>query len=560
MSTDKLAQLPIIMVCLVLAGCASSVTATPTSTQPPRPPITEAAIVAPTEGLGPIATSLPTSTSPPTSDPSGGERPTRIPKPSDTPWPTSTPVPTATSYPTPAVSLSSTGPWLIFRADGYLWAMNQDGTGLTRLSNEPVFAFAVRPTSTVQNGLIVAYLTLSGGSWREDHNYSSYFDHYERSTLKLLSWPTGEVKTIVYQNGASSNISESFKNTGLVWSPSGNKLAFVGMVDNDDKGVNVFVYDTTTEEVTRIAANDFADKDNIMATDAYKLAWSADERYVIYQRYAWFAMNHYPHTSDAWSARADAGGITLLSDKAQYPHYPEEIKYLRWINPTEIILNTMGWGNNADEVRIVNIETGDYTTIDREPLWDVAYSPEHNTFLMTQWPSAPPNTLLIFYRNGERREVTGYGIKWVKWLSAYDVFLGQTPEGQSYLISPDGALTEIPAPDWRLKRSHPVIVSPDGQWWAWHHYHKTEANVDITASELWAGPAMAQPSVSLAFDSSEDRSTLDLTYSGNVIWSPDSQYLLWAARGGMWVARPPTFEAGLLAKIGATFQDAVWVH
>lgn len=302
------------------------------------------------------------------------------------------------------------------------------------------------------------------------------------------------------------------------------------------------------------------------------LSWSPDEHYVLFEAYS-RTMSGYATTGDVWSARTDAGGVTHLVSEID-DQYLGNIEYLGWLSPTELIVTFNQWiyGENATnrDIRILNVETGDYTTLVREPLLDVAYSPEHNLFLMTKEVAPAPNRLLIFYQNGERREVSGYTIKVVEWLSAYDVFLGQTPDGRAYYITPDGVVTEIPSPEWKVSNAHSVIVSPDGQWWAWYRGWDNFQYRSGQNSELWVGPAMAQPSVFLSFS----RVVPDFrVYSGDVKWSPDSQYLLWLSRQGLFVARPPGFEAAFVTELpgdwgfgagkhqgAADFSNAVWVQ
>ena len=157
----KLTQLPIMVACLAMAGCASTRVATPTGTQPSQPPSTEAAAITPTEASQPTATFSVTLMLSPFFTPAGPSHP-------QSPAPSITPIPPATVYPTPAVPLSPTGPWLFFiewrsewqrdrsmwpRVKGYLWAINQDGTGLTRITDEPISAFAIRPASLCLHAL-----------------------------------------------------------------------------------------------------------------------------------------------------------------------------------------------------------------------------------------------------------------------------------------------------------------------------------------------------------------------------------------------------------------------
>lgn len=409
--------------------------------------------------------------------------------------------------------------------------MNEDGTGLTRLTNEPICTFAVRPNGTIQSGFDIAYTTSLDGECRN----SPWESH--PGALKILSGLDRNVKTIVYNLSAGAE--------ELDWSPSGSKLAFTGAMG--DTGTNVFVYDFMTGQATRIA--DTEQNDTIMG-------WSSDERYVIHKTTVFGGMG-FSATLGVWSSRADARGVTQLVGGNQWM---DNAYLIGWQSPTEIIVTLDHWvgdGNASNtDVRIINIETGSSTTLITEPVLDMDYSPEHNVFLSTRAITPPPDRLLVFHHNGEKQEISGYTIKTVRWLSAYDAFLGQTPDGRTYLISPDGTVTEIPTPKWetydsRFANAHSVIVSPDNQWWAWFNYHW---NTDSYASELWAGPAKAQPPVRLATRQVKNRS--EWINPNAVKWSPDSQYLLWLSSKDLFVARAPEFEP---SQIGSTpIQSWLW--
>src|SRR5262249_3242167 len=81
-----------------------------------------------------------------------------------TPTVTPGPTKTATITPTP-VPLAENGAWLLFLASEsddfpvYLWALNSDGTGLTRLIDEQVNKFAISPQRGPDGEVYVAYLT-----------------------------------------------------------------------------------------------------------------------------------------------------------------------------------------------------------------------------------------------------------------------------------------------------------------------------------------------------------------------------------------------------------------
>jgi hypothetical protein len=539
MNTRKITPIAIIAICLAMTGCASPGATTPTTTQSAQPTtIPSAAAIAMTETPQPTVTMTPT----PTAWYGSPELATEYANPLSTSWlaptETSTPVPTAipaTTYPTPAVPLSPTGPWLVFRAGDYpsgdyLWAINQDGTGLTRLTDDCILDFAVHPNSSVQGGLTLAYSTTLDGKcerWHWENN---------PGLIKLLSWPGRNTETIVY------DLSQGAEE--LTWSPSGSKLAFIGAMGDTDS--NVFVYDVSTEQSARLAVTDYED---------CGVSWSPDERYLIHRTGCRCSMG-FCGLAGLWASRADAGGVTQLIGGTN------QGGWLGWLSPTEIIVLLAYWGANTD-IRIVNIETGSSTPLFSESFLDIAYSPEHNMFLMTKETTPAPNRLLIFYQNGERREVTGYTIKEVRWLSAYNAFLGQTPDGRVFLISPDGTVAEMPAHEWETYdaqsvNSHSVIVSPDHQWWAQYH---SRYLTNSSASELWVGPAKTQPSVRLSTSLGTGPTDGSVSDS-NVIWSPDSQHLLWLSGRRLFAANAPDFEATMIAElpVGSYLWNAVWVQ
>jgi hypothetical protein len=87
------------------------------------------------------------------------------PTPTATVVPTPSVTPTFSSVPTSTVPLAEGGPWLVFlasedpREGRKLWAINTDGTGLTKLIDEPVYAYDILPAQTISDGLTIAYVT-----------------------------------------------------------------------------------------------------------------------------------------------------------------------------------------------------------------------------------------------------------------------------------------------------------------------------------------------------------------------------------------------------------------
>lgn len=411
----------------------------------------------------------------------------------------------------PDVPLSPAGPWLVFLAGSedhglqYLWAVNDDGTGLTRLVDEPVITFDVRPGSSVLDGATIAYIIENRD---EERDYK----------LKLLALPSGETMTVTSLLGHTIelddegvwNLREAIDYNGLQWSPGGSLLAFVGALNGPS--VDVYTYDFVGGAITRLSDH---------PSNASSLYWSPDGRYLLYHEFDYVGMGG-PGFSDSWVTKADGTGTSRLNEEGD----TNDVYYESWISSTEIILvNQPHEESENDDIRIVDLETGENTVILQESFTDWDFSTGHNTWLLTTSYNPEPEAPLVMYRQGQRLEIPGHEIQYVRWLNTQEVFLGQAHTGHVYTIALDGTTTELQMGDnWNILRwPQSLLISPDEQTWAWY-IPAGQAGL----SELYIGKPLAEPTMILTTDPHlyENAGPIHQDSLHGITWSPDSQRLI----------------------------------
>ncbi|MBN1311665.1 MAG: PD40 domain-containing protein [Anaerolineae bacterium] len=507
------------VMCLLLVGCASgsgSITPPGEANQP---------IDAASPSAVPV-TVTPTSTIEPS--PPATESPSVI---------------DATATPVPENGLLDNGPILIFKAAGkpdgeeHLWAVNQDGSNLTQLVDENVLNFAVHPHSSLTGGITIVYAMLS------EQGASNI-------TLKLLALPGGDVETITPLVGETLpvelydmySLTQSVQSGGLVWSPGGTLLAFVGMLD--DSWANLYTYDYAEGVITRLSNQPH---------HALHPQWSPDGRFIVYGAVEFFLMGS-AQTTGMWASKYDGTGLAPLEgplrENGERGYYTEVVA---WLNNTELLLRSahfypMGYVLHADA------ETGATSMVFNEPFIQAAYALEYNTWLLSQANDSEASISLILYQYGERTELLADNVGWVWWSGDYDVFFGVGDDKRLYTITPRGKISELPLENgWYSQFSLNYIfsVSPDGSRWAWHYPGDSGMG-----GPIWVGEPMKQP-IHLV---SAGTSTNQLYLS----WTPDSRRIICLTDAGLYMAEAPDFQiapvsTNLFALHRADW-GGVWVH
>lgn len=420
--------------------------------------------------------------------------------------------------PVEETTLTAQGPWYVFMApvtwDGYLylWAINADGTGLTKLSHEPTLRnIAVRPTASGENSTTIAFVAIP-------RRVSESF------TLKIMTLPGGEIKASIPLGPSWYELRDAIRADGLIWSPDGSKLAFIS--GKMGAASDISLYDANTGTVTRITnGKDYA----------HPLRWSLDSRYLIYERFTHVTMGR-PDGLEIWSARTDGTGEILLMREPG-------ASFLGWRGPTEGLFERWDKQRGFRVIEAVNIETGESQTIVNEGYRHAVFTGEYNALLMALSHEPTPETPLVLIRDGERIEIPGRQIDWVGWDSALDLFVGWAGD-EKYYISPLGQYIDRSQPeDFRPARlpgwihTHSILISPDKTLWTWCY------RGDGGGNQLWIGEPTAEPATKIS-----SWMICDYPPEARVTWSPDSQSLLYLGYGGLWIARRPGFEFVQLAR------------
>jgi hypothetical protein len=268
-------------------------TATPEPTKPPTATLEPA--------KPPTATPKPTKQSTPTNTlaPKANFLPADTFAPTDTPMPTT---PTNTPGPSPVpIPLSENGPWGLIEAEDGIWAMNPDGSGLTRLNSDIVFWDAI-----AAGGKYVAYAT--------DLQVEGDPDWLEGVVLRILELPQGTTHTVTdiqipdegqlsYDELYDANLSvlRAIAQEGLAWSPDGSSLAFAS--GHSGASADLYVYSLDTGAITQLTDG---------PADACQFSWSTDGKYIFHVGVSGFGTGAGYRVAGVWAARADGSGNQLL--------------------------------------------------------------------------------------------------------------------------------------------------------------------------------------------------------------------------------------------------------
>lgn len=262
----------------------------------------------------------------PTSQPPAGRSPT--PKPPEPPSALS--------------SLNSSGPWLLLKTDQGLWAVNPDGSGLTRLTEADYWEWGVQD-AIQPNGNMVAYLTPTG---HDLHNLA----------LNLLVIPEGNS---VVMTRLTSDATEAYAdlNPGeggfealrtlreqpvFAWSPDGTQLAFTGVMQGPS--ADLYIFDLITQEIRRVSQE--SDQD-------FAPSWSPDGSHLVYLSVAGFGTGAGWSNSAIWLADTQGGTPLPISPAGGSG---EEI--LGWLDDNTVVLTSWAQPCGPQRLRLYDVNGG----------------------------------------------------------------------------------------------------------------------------------------------------------------------------------------------------------
>jgi hypothetical protein len=269
---------------------------------------------------------------------------------------------TETSVPS-LKGLAVSRPWLAIATTDGLWAVNQDGSALTRLSTLIPYSPRKIIDSIAPRGGHIAYVSA------EDPEI------YSKPVLHFISLPDGLDQIITQLTSPSTEPSPDFSigesnfeaaraityTRNPTWSPDGMKLAFIGA--RNGKDADLYVLDMATGQITRLSDE---------VSQAYSPSWSPDGKNIAFLSVESFGTGAGFAMTGAWITSADRPGA-----KSLYAVTNSSIEVLvGWRDPETILVYTWGATEGANRLRRVNIKTGSEEVVIDKCFQDALMNPE----------------------------------------------------------------------------------------------------------------------------------------------------------------------------------------
>ena len=410
--------------------------------------------------------------------------------------------------------LADQGPWWTFSSTDGLYAINPDGTGLTRFHKEPIYYPHLLQIQTAPSGGHIAYLT-----------GNEIYD----TTISVMVFPW---HTLVTEKSLTSEESEPGPDSipgdpeveavralvdapSLAFSPDGRYLAFMGAIDGPTSDLYVFSLDNN--QTTRLSSG---------PSQAYQPVWSPDGKYIVHTGVSTFGTGAGYSMEGIWAALADSSGVIDLYDP---PARSGTEEIVGWVDDRTFVVHSWDAGCGPKNLRTFNIETGQSDVLWPEYFSSVAYDPENDVAILgvrfedcntdakeglfhVPTDGRPP------FRIVEDRPFQ------IFWSPEADLFLSLTEFG-TIAFSPSGEYIDLDAPQGA--EEYPAIA-PGSRDLAW------------PGDSLWVGSLLGtiENPPKVIFDEPVYR----------VTWDPGGTWVIFFSDRGLYVAEAPDYVPLLVAE------------
>ena len=435
------------------------------------------------------------------------------PSPADTPAlpATQTTPPTQTAPPeVPKTPLSPDGPWLLLTApDGY-WALNPDGSGLTHLmAPPPVF----KPGPVSPTGAHAAFVggDEAGGS-RGLKLYTLALPGGETQLVTPLTGQATEPAADAQPGDAAAQL--LFPVGQSAWSPDGQRLAFIGLMDGPS--ADLYVYSLADGSVTRLTDG---------PSQAYQPSWSPDGQYVVQTGALGFGSGAGYEMAGVWAARADNTAVLDL-----YTPDSGDERLLGWLEADRFVVDSFRARCSVGDLRAFSLASLSFTPLFEGYYDSVAFDAAQGQALVavnaftSVCEGSRPAGFYLARPDDEPKLLSEGDASQAAWLPEAGLFFGRLGE-ELVAFDADGQPAPLP-----VGLSSRPVVAPGGQSWAWTGAGNNDVLVSLggqPARSVYAGPIF------------------------RMAWSPDGQTLLFDGDGVFYAAYAPGFvpapiAAGLL--------------
>ncbi len=423
-----------------------------------------------------------------------------------------TPVPQPTeARPTPHEALTVDGSWWVIAAEDGMYGVKADGTDLTKLSDQVIYASMMGPFFEAAP---------SGGHLA----YTQWDTMSDEETLYLLTPSSKETKVIsslssavgpIYQGDPFFEAREYLSSeVGVAWSPDGQKLAFVGFID--DPTMDLYLYSVDDDSITRLTDG---------TTPTLRPIWSPDGKYISHHGVPGLLTGSGPVVDSLWVARADGFGDRKLLDATE----GAQESTIAWIDNDQLIVYSYDLG--SFNLRIINVETGSEEVLWKDYFSNVAMDSGMGALLLgvdqyaaKRNPDLLQGLFLIQVDGAPAWRIVEDEPQEIVWSEEAGLFFANTEFG-ILAVSSSGDFIDLDVPP---SSSGFPRVAPETRELAW------------TGSELWVSKLTS------GLDNPPRQIFPEPVY--HAAWGPQGQHLLFISGGGLYVARSPEFSPVLVGE------------
>lgn len=421
--------------------------------------------------------------------------------------PPTTAPPTPTPPPQiPKSPLSANGPWLLLTApDGY-WALNPDGSGLTHLMAPPPY---FQPGPVSPSGARVAFVGADdAGGQRGLKLYTLALPGGEMQMVTPLTGPATEPDPNAQAGAEAAQL--LFPVGQSAWSPDGQRLAFIGLMDGPS--ADLYVYSLMDGSLARLTDG---------PSQAYQPRWSPDGQYVIQTGALSFGSGAGYEMAGVWAARADNSAVLEL-----YTPDSGDERLHGWLSPDTFIVDSFRAQCSVGDLRAFSLTTLEFTALFEGFYNSVAFDAAHGQALVavddftSECEGSRPAGFYLAWPGGEPRLLAEGDATAAAWLPEADLFFGRL-DGALVAYTADGQRAPLPPGLDSLP-----WVAPDGQSWAWSGPEGTGLMVSVNG---------------------EPARSIDTSFIFRAAWSPDGQTLFFDGDGVFYAAYAPGFVPAPIA-------------
>jgi hypothetical protein len=266
---------------------------------------------------------------------------TKSPVSSPTKLPTETQIPI---HPLSDKALSPEGPWLLIMEDYLAYAINPDGSGLTKVIKQD-YIFGIDQSST--NGYLAYNIDIDYSDETKGYQLHSVQLPYGPDTL-LTELQNPKLLPSEDQSGPGYYVQSDYaiQKTPPKWSPDGRYIAFIGQIFGPT--ADVYVYDLKNN--TRRQLTDGV-------SQAFNISWSPDNRFIFHSGAEEFGTGAGYSGNESWLVSRDGEELITTTTGNGLD------TIISWLDSTHFILSSWSQPCGDGFVRMYNINDRNYTRI-----------------------------------------------------------------------------------------------------------------------------------------------------------------------------------------------------